>query len=104
MAVKREKKVGDSRGDIGAKRFVLTPFWFSRKEQLNLPLLIQGLKLSNSKPDGRVSAFHCFVKYMPPMAFSHRPHSDKWLFQLFLNSGLTPHDQMTWDIPGIKGV
>jgi hypothetical protein len=67
-------KVGESRGDIGAIREVLTPSFrklrsslpknkpFSQGMHLKIPLLSQGLKLSNSKPGCRVSALHFFVK------------------------------------------
>jgi hypothetical protein len=53
---------------------------------LKLPLFSQRLKLSNLKPDCRVSALHFFVKYIPLMAFRHQAHSVKCFFSfLFQN-------------------
>ncbi len=45
---------------------------------LNIPLLKQGLKLSNSEPGCRDSGHHFFVKYISPIPSWDWAHSDKW--------------------------
>ncbi len=69
-----DRKIGESRGDIGTIRWVLIPSFrkprsspqrnkpFSQKTQLKIPLSSRDLKLSISKPGCRVSALHFFVK------------------------------------------
>ncbi len=44
--------------------------------------------MPDSKPGCRVSALHFFVKWIPPMAFWHRAHSDRCSFQRLI-PGLT---------------
>ncbi len=62
---------------------------FSQEMHLKIPPSSQGLKLSNSKPEYRVSALHFFVKLLPPMASCHRAQWDECFFSfLFLDQPL----------------
>ncbi len=56
---------------------------------LKIPFFSKGLRISNSKPGCKVSAPHYFVKWIPPMAFWNRAHSEKCFFQPFIPE-LTP--------------
>jgi hypothetical protein len=55
---------------------------FSQDIHSKILLSSRGLKLSNSKRDSRVSAFHFLMRYMPPMASWHRAHSDHSCFSV----------------------
>jgi hypothetical protein len=83
------------RGDIGhligfdplfQKTSIINPKTepFSQEMDLKIPLSSRGLKLSNSKPGCKVSAFNFFANYMPPIAFSHHAQSDKCFFDFQL--------------------
>jgi hypothetical protein len=76
-----KKRVGESRGEISAVNYVLTPSCrkpksstpksepFSQEMHLKIPLLSRGLISSNFKPGCRSSALHFFVRRTPPMVF-----------------------------------
>jgi hypothetical protein len=57
-----------------------TPIINPKKRTVQDTAFKRGLKLSNSKPGCRVTALHFFVKYILPMTFWHRAHSDKCFF------------------------
>ncbi len=49
---------------------------------LKMPLLSQGVKLSNTESACRVAALHLFVEFITPMAFWLRAHSVECFFTL----------------------
>jgi hypothetical protein len=88
------KNVDELGGDIGAMRYALMPPSFKNPDHHHLKKNVQhgdafkgtkfrpGLKMSNSNPSCRSSALHLFVKWIPPLAYWHRSHSNMCVFHL----------------------